>query len=312
MKNITIVMYHYVRELPITRYPRIKGRLFSDFKKQVDYLREHYSFVTLDDIKAAIYGKEDSLPDNAAILTFDDAYIDHYLNAFPVLFDHKIQGIFFPTAETIVDRRVMSTNKIHFVLATEKNTNRLLEDLNLLIQKYSDQFKLEGIDHYKKNIDVDSRFDDFNTILFKRLLQRELPEKARDIILDELFKKYVTNDEKAFAHELYLSTDQIKCMKSAGMEFGGHGFTHRWLNSIPRDQQEWEIDKSIAFLNQMGVNTTDWCMAYPYGAYNNETIDILKQKNCTVAFTTDPGMAELSNANAFTLPRFDTNDIPLG
>ncbi len=312
MKQITVVMYHYIRELPLTRYPRIKGRLYSDFKKQIQFLLKNYSFVTLQEVKNAIYDRSADLPDKAALLTFDDAYIDHYLNAFPVLAENHIQGVFFPTAETIVDRRVMSTNKIHFILATEKDTGKLLGDLETFVRTYREQFGLEELDHYKKAIAVDSRFDDFNTILFKRLLQRELPEKARDVILDELFKKYVTNDEKAFAHELYLSEEQIRCMKGYGMEFGGHGFTHRWLNSLPKEQQEWEIDKSIDFLSGLGVDTSDWCMAYPYGAYNMETIEILKGKKCSIAFTTDPGMAVLSKDNAYTLLRFDTNDIPLG
>jgi len=311
MKQLTVVMYHYVRELPLTRYPGIKGRLYSDFKKQINYLRKHYTFVKLEDIKNAIYEDSSDFPDDAVLLTFDDAYIDHYLNVFPVLAEHDIQGVFFPTAETIIEHRVMSTNKIHFILATEPDTGKLLSDLEMFVQTYKDRFDLEELDFYKKNIVVDSRFDDFNTILFKRLLQRELPEDVREVMLDELFKRYVTSDEKAFAYELYLSTDQIRCMNQYGMEFGGHGFTHRWLNSLPKDQQVSEIDKSIEFLSGIGVDTSDWCMAYPYGAYNEETIEILKNKNCRLAFTTDPGMTILTKDNAYKLARFDTNDIPL-
>ena len=31
-QNLTVIMYHYVRDLPNTNYPEIKGLLINDFK----------------------------------------------------------------------------------------------------------------------------------------------------------------------------------------------------------------------------------------------------------------------------------------
>jgi len=43
-----IVMYHYVRDLPRTDYPRIKGMLLDDFRRQVDDLSEQFEMPSVE------------------------------------------------------------------------------------------------------------------------------------------------------------------------------------------------------------------------------------------------------------------------
>ncbi len=40
MKNITIIMYHYVREIKNSKYPTIKGLEISSFKKTIRFFRK--------------------------------------------------------------------------------------------------------------------------------------------------------------------------------------------------------------------------------------------------------------------------------
>ena len=75
-QKITIVMYHFIRELQHTNYPSIKALLSSEFKDQLQYLKQHFNFITIDDCLNAIYGDHE-IPNNSCLLTFDDGYIDH-------------------------------------------------------------------------------------------------------------------------------------------------------------------------------------------------------------------------------------------
>ena len=45
MNNITIVTYHYVREISGSNYPNIKGLEFSGFKRQLDYLEKNFNII---------------------------------------------------------------------------------------------------------------------------------------------------------------------------------------------------------------------------------------------------------------------------
>ena len=99
-QRLTVIMYHYVRELPYTRYPEIKALLTTEFKEQLAYLKKHYTFVTVSDCLSALQNEHD-LPSDACLLTFDDGYIDHFITVFPILEENEIQGCFFPPAKAI-------------------------------------------------------------------------------------------------------------------------------------------------------------------------------------------------------------------
>ena len=171
-------------------------------------------------------------------------------------------------------------------------------------------YALESNDYYFSKLAHSSRFDVKEVIFIKKLLQVELEEELRNIIVDELFRKYVTSDEKAFSKELYMDLDQLSCMIRHGMYVGSHGYDHYFLNSLSPEKQEREIDLSLQFLGQIGSPTSNWVMCYPYGAYNDPLIAILKKKNCKLGLTTKAGIATLNQNNAFTLERLDTNDFP--
>ena len=50
MKNnnkLTVVMYHYVRDLVHSRYPKIHGLQIELFREQVQFLKKNYNFVIL-------------------------------------------------------------------------------------------------------------------------------------------------------------------------------------------------------------------------------------------------------------------------
>ena len=51
-------------------------------------------------------------------------------------------------------------------------------------------------------------------------------------------------------------------------------------------------------------------MCYPFGAYNSETLSLLKEKNCSAGLTIKIGANNLAKDNLFKLKRFDTNDFP--
>ena len=93
------------------------------------------------------------------------------------------------------------------------------------------------------------------------------------------------------------------------MYVGSHGYRHLWLNKESKKSQDLEIDCSLKFLADIGASTNNWIMCYPFGAYNNETLEILRGRRCAVGLTTRVDVADLDSDNALELPRLDTNDF---
>ncbi|AVM55786.1 polysaccharide deacetylase family protein [Capnocytophaga sp. oral taxon 864] len=313
-QNLTVVMYHYVRDLKHSRYPSIKGLDVALFKEQVAFLKKHYSFVTVEEVIAATQGIH-KLPSHPVLLTFDDAYIDHFTYVFPILKNEGVQGAFYAPVKAITQHKVLDVNKIHFILTStpEEKMSSLLKEIALLLDKYREVYHLESFEFYYKKLAQLDRFDTKEVIFVKRLLQVELVEKLRNIITTELFKKIVGVEEGTFSRELYMSEDQMKYMVSAGMHIGSHGYDHYWLGSLPKEKQEVEIKESLKFIENIGGDIKHWTICYPYGNYNDDTITLLKENHCALGFTTEVKLADINNQmgdNVFKIPRLDTNDLP--
>jgi len=307
--QVSIIMYHYVRDLKATRYPKIKGLELEAFRNQLDYFERFYQFVTVPECIAALRG-ELELPKNSVLLTFDDAILDHYTNVFPLLNERGIMGCFFPPARAVLENQMLDIHKIHFILSVTEDPDQLLSEVFAYMDEYRSQNELPENDYYKENFLKPMRFDHKNIGLIKKLLQRELPKNLRNTIVTKLFAKYVSVDERAFCEELYMSVDQIKTLQRNGMYVGSHCHDHVWLNSVDEVEQKFQIDQSLEFLRIVGAPTEDWVMCYPHGGYDESVINILKQSKCAMALAVEVGIADLSQDNAFTLKRLDTNDIP--
>ncbi|CAN5781659.1 N/A [soil metagenome] len=308
--KVSIIMYHYVRDLKNSKFPQIKGLDASLFNEQVNYLQKHYSFITMDQLIDSI-DKNTQLPPKAVLLSFDDGYTDHYNFVLPVLTKNKIQGSFYPPAKAIMEGIVLDVNKIHFILASIPDKNILIKELNAQLDEYRKQYNLDSNENYYTRHAVARRRDNAEVIFIKQMLQVVLPEELRLVICDHLFNKYVTEDEKAFSRELYMNVDQLKELGQQGMHIGSHGYDHYWLGSLSKEKQQVEIDRSLEFLKLVGSDTNRWTMCYPYGNYNEDTLALLNNRSCKLALTTKTAIAVLDNYKRFELPRMDTNEIPV-
>lgn len=306
---ITIVMYHYVRDLPRTRYPLIKGLLPANFVGQLAYIYRHYTVCGTRQLIAALQGKE-PLPPNPCLLTFDDGFIDHYLTVFPLLRERGMVASFYPAGMTIAEHRVLDVHKVHFILASVRDFGTLVAAIRELLRQYRARVDLPSDETLFASYAKPGRYDGPEVMFVKGVLQRGLPTKVRSEMIDTLFRRFVTEHEEAFARELYMDLPQLRCMLRNGMEIGGHGYSHSWLEHLPKNEQEEEVGRTRDFLATIFENTpVDWVMCYPYGSYNEETISALRESGCVLGLTTRVGLIH-DLSRPFELMRLDANDLP--
>lgn len=301
-------MYHYIRDLNNSKYPKIKGLDYELFKQQIEFFSKNFNVVTMEQVIAAINESYD-LPKNALLLTFDDGYIDHFTFAFPVLNEYKMQGSFFIPGKTFVERALLDVNKIHFILASS-NINKILEDVYKQMDYYrGTEFDYESNEELFEKYALESRFDTKEVIFVKRILQTVLPEKLRNIITSYIFEQNVGMKEDVFARELYMSKEQIKCMKNNGMYIGLHGYDHYWLANLHKSQMEEDITKALDYMSDF-IDADSWVMNYPYGSYNDEVVKYISDRGCKLGISTEVRIADISEDTIYAIPRLDTNDFP--
>jgi peptidoglycan/xylan/chitin deacetylase (PgdA/CDA1 family) len=309
-RKVTIVMYHYVRDLEHSRFPAIKGLSVERFCRQLDYIQAHYTPIAAENLIRALSPAKEGLPTNPILLTFDDGYSDHFANDFPLLDARGIQGCFFPPAQPVLEHKVLDVNKIQFILAAVSDLGSLVDQVFSSLSEFCTEYPLKTKEAYFLAIAEQHRYDSRNVTVLKRLLQRELPEPVRTEIVRRLFAEHVTADESSFARELYMSVDQIACLRRHGMHIGSHANTHAWLDHLSPDAQVIEVDQSLEFLKTLGIGRDEWTMCYPYGGFNDSLLQVLRGRQCQLGFTVEARIADLDVDDPLTLPRVDTNDLP--
>jgi peptidoglycan/xylan/chitin deacetylase (PgdA/CDA1 family) len=95
--RVPILMYHYIAD-PAPNTDRIRRELsvsLADFEAQLKYLKDNgYTAISLYQLHDHLF-KGNDLPPKPIVLTFDDGYLDHYTNAFPLLKKYGMSATFF-------------------------------------------------------------------------------------------------------------------------------------------------------------------------------------------------------------------------
>ena len=307
-RQVTVVMYHYVRELAESRYPGIKGLNLSAFRQQLEFFKQNYHVISCQRVFQALE-TGDGLPEKSMILTFDDGYIDHYTNVFPLLKRYDMTGFFSMPGKILAEGKLLDVNKIHFILASTPMEKLLPMVYERLDYYRGAEYEMPETGALHAKLAVASRFDPAEVVFVKRLLQVELEESLRYRIVDDLFAACVGIEEAAFAKEQYMSLDQVWLMKQSGMEWGIHGYDHYWLNRLSPDKMRRDLEKALDVFDGV-VPRKGWICCYPYGSLDDEVIRTARELGAGGGFSTKVAVADLDGDSIYALPRLDTNDFP--
>lgn len=303
--RLRVIMYHYVRDLPRSRFPRIKGLLTDAFRRQVIALCERYEMATLESALDFLAGRYQ--PDrDLCLLTFDDGLKEHAAFVSPLLADRRLQGIFFLTTSCL-QGRVVSVHKNHFLMAALEFADyrrAFLENLARLGPETD-----AAIDMAQARIAY--RFDSDEVAAFKYLLNFRLPQSLRSRVLDALFEEHL-GDEAEFADELYVNWEEARRMQDMGMVLGGHSHRHIALATLSPEGQRSDLETCATLLRRGSRSQALWPFSYPYGtpgvSFDATTIRIVSDLGFSCAFTTAVG-ANAVGSDRFQLLRMDTNDL---
>ena len=143
------------------------------------------------------------------------------------------------------------------------------------------------------------------------LLERykRLAPERREPFLDELAPAAGGRRPRETAAGDWMTWDQVREMRGAGMAIGAHTVSHPILGGLAEHRQREEIDGSIERLAQeLGGRPT--LFAFPdgrAGSHDDHSLRALRAAGVRFAFKNDGGMVGRRSADPLLLPRVNVS-----
>lgn len=277
--RLSILIFH--RVLPTT------DPLFPDepdenrFDQMMNWVKSWFNVLPLDTAVSLL--QSGSLPERAAVITFDDGYADNRTVALPILKKHGLPATFFIATgfldggrmwnDTIIEAvRIASTPSLNLEkLGLGRHANGSLAEKRGAIKGIIDQIKY---------------------------LPREQRSDLTETIARELGVVAPNN--------LMMTSQQVREMHDAGMQIGAHTINHPILARTGLAEAEHEIRTSKEHLESL-LDVPVTLFAYPNGKpgqdYLAEHCRIVRDAGFQAAVSTGWGSATI-NTDVYQLPRF--------
>ena len=228
---------------------KIENEMFIDkeiFNSQMRYFQKYCNLININNLHENI-----SIKNNNLLLTIDDG-------------DDSILLI-----ENII-------NELEIQLCLFLPIGLMLEDNNIDLYRSRCLHHIFNINKFhKKNIDLEKFFKKIFTFKFKKIKKFEkfLNKKNKN-------QDYVIKRKKIDFNKIK------KLSQNNNFILGSHSMSHVNLKDIPSNWLNWEIKKSLEYINS--INGNNKIFSIPYGhknSFNNQVIDLLNNYNIKYIFT---------------------------
>lgn len=248
----TILLYHHVVPKP-WKEDRLDSHLYvstEQFRNHLSYLSKHATVISIEEMTKRLERNQD-LPPNSVVLTFDDGHKDNIDYAYPILKEFDFPATIyiatrFPNGDDFLWR-----HRLHHLLL--KNENLSFEHNS---KKHSFQIKTR---------DQKQRCFAELSGIFVRL---SLP--ARRNLIKQLHT--VTETDHPSQDNLFMSWEDIRSLHNTSLvTIGSHTRNHQMLGKLDEESARTEIRNGIQDLEKQLHNSPEY-FSYPYGKQNAASV----------------------------------------
>lgn len=262
------------------------------FEDQIRFISQNYTVIPIDQYINHVTNK-DVLPSNPLLITFDDGFLDNYLNAVPILEKYGCTATFF-----IIGNAVDASGDVIL--------HRLYYAIDKLKQKVS---KIKTDNYGEVVCDVSSKAGKLTSIKDLRKAMATMKPEEKISFLNEI-EKYSSVRFPEEYKNIYMSDNHLMDIIKRGFKVGGHTMSHPNLKLLSKTDIQEEVTEMIKILKKYDISNTQ-VFAYPYGQKNNfndEAKACIKEANYSCAMTTIEGL-NYSKTDQYELKRIEVGNI---
>lgn len=289
--RLVIFNYHRIRADEFDTHNCFDSGVFGPsqqmFRDQLVYLQKHSTILSQRDLLKILSG-QDPGKGPFSMVTFDDAYIDNYHLALPVLKELGVPAIFFIPATVIEKRDLGWWDKISFIVKNSQKSELFFRGEKLFL-----------------GLDVSASIEKLCNII--KLTPGIVP---LDVVEElSMLSESPVPSKEAMDKEL-MTWEQLKEAHDNGIALGSHTCSHRVLATLSEEEQAREIiDSKIYLENKLNVEIKT--LAFPVGGlehFNDVTLKLVEKAGYDAAFSFNTGTSIIGNLNKFAIPRLGAPD----
>ncbi|MEM7306888.1 MAG: polysaccharide deacetylase family protein [Planctomycetota bacterium] len=213
-------------------------------------------------------------------LSMDDGYRDNRSALLPILERTGAGATVFLETRPLDERRVNWSHKFFWLLSRG-------HAIDLLARRYQERTEDAATrESLRKALEEESDL----VYRVKRVLKYDADPDDRDRVLEQLFRD-AGGDEEQLCSELYLTWDDARALRDAGVELGGHTVSHHILARLSPERQGEEVGRCAAAMERE-LGSSGKVFAYPFGRswdYDQNSVQAARDAGYGVAVNTHAG-----------------------
>lgn len=226
--NFILPFYHIVSDKDIQHVKHLYAyKNIAEFKEDIDYFLKHYSPVGLSDLLDCI-NKNQSLPENSFLLTFDDGFREIFDVVVPILKEKGVPATFFLNNGFLDNKQLFFRHKASVLIEHLHNVGKLspTDEIKDIFQKYRIEYtnleaSLLSVEYHKRNV-IDEIASIFN----------------------------VDFDDYLASYKPYLNSNQVEQLVEDGFTIGAHSIDHPLYSSLPLEDQLYQTRESMKLIRE--------------------------------------------------------------
>lgn len=308
--NAIVLMYHRVGSIAVDPWDLAVST--ENFEMHLALLKQKYNVVPVAGLIRQI--NSGRIEKKTVCITFDDGYQDNFINAMPLLKKFGCPATFYiATGHTGHDKLFWwDILTAIFLLAPKLPAVLQYKELDFTLENNGEMNNGQLLLH--KNWKWPAPAPTQRAAIYLSVWEYLKPLSKGELLqFIHFLNEWAHIKPQVPRESLPMTEDQLKEL-SAYKQFalGVHTVNHPALGAQDIEVQKNELAGSRNYLYQRFTNYTD-TVAYPYGHYNEETIDIMKNENFEAGFTTEERPVN-NKSDIYRLGRFqvkNVNDIQL-
>jgi len=259
------------------------------FAEHVDLLQRRYRVAPLADLVRKLYTGE-KIEWGVVAITFDDAWLDTYEVAYPIL---RAAGL---PATVFVPTSLVDSGAYFWFSRAARSVRAIWDNREILAAAFPDEIMPPEAEFVMRALIDNPPRQQY----FTRIMQgcKDLPEASRARVVD--FLEALGQPPAARRPDL-ADWEQLRRMSRDVFEIGSHTAGHRILTQLDEEQVKRELDESRRRIaDEIGEAPVSFC--YPNGDYNEKIARLVARAGYACATTTRHGFAN-PPADLYALPR---------